>query len=417
MSNYSRRKLKKLRNIKLLIKIKNNSNQKMQQDLEVLFKPIKVGDLEIKNRFMMAALTRMRAKLDGIPHELHAEYYSQRHQAGIILTECTQVAENGTAFPGAAGIYNDAQVILLIDPKQVEGWKKVTEAVHAKGGVIFMQIWHAGRAAIASFQNGVIPVSSSNVPIRFKPHGGGEYSVPTELSKEQINEYVEIFRQGALRAKAAGLDGLELHGANGYLIDQFLRTSANKRTDEYGGSIENRVRFPLEVIDALISVFGAGRVGIKVSPRNQLSQLFQLVDITTRQTKIQLLYTHISSKELSKRNIAFIELMNNNDPSTYENYGYPASRDQVPDLYEKLRPHFNGVLIGNVDLTGATAAKGINDGLFDMASFGRLFISNPDLPARIKNGWPHPLPENASRFYGGGAEGYCDYPFYEPKQE
>ena len=277
----------------------------------------------------------------------------------------------------------------------MEGWKKVCDAVHSLNGRIILQIWHGGRAGRSNII-GEKPIGPSPIPIRtIDKDGNIEYSEePEELSEEGILQVVEEFRKGAENAKIAGFDALEAHGANGYLIDEFLRDSSNKRTDKYGGSVENRCRFPLMVIDALTSVFGPDRVGIKLSPLSKYQDMFDSDPLAT--------YSHLL-KELSRRNISFVEIVRNL-------YGNPE-QDQVKDLWKSLKPYFSGVLIGNGNLTFEEASRCIDEGIIDMATFGRLFISNPDLVERFKNQWE--LSKSLPQFYyTNGKEGYIDYPKY-----
>ncbi|CAD8044049.1 unnamed protein product [Paramecium primaurelia] len=362
----------------------------------ILFKSLKLGELTIPNRIIMAAMTRMRCDNETkVPNNIVADYYSQRASAGLILTECTLVSQRSNAFPGCAGILNE---------EQVEGWKKVIDAVHKKNGRIALQIWHSGRATHSNLQGGQIPWAPSPIAINGVNYAVKQpHEVPHEMTIEDIKLVIQQFKEGAYRAKKAGFDAIELHGANGYLVDQFLRSHSNKRNDLYGGSVENRSRFCLEVIDELIQVFGKGRVGLKVSPLGRYNDMFDEDPIK--------LYTYLF-KELDKRQIAFIEIMNSKDEDNCYGYGHPASEKQVPNLLQQLRPSFKGVIIGNVGLTALTAAQGIEQGLFDAASFGTLYIGNPDLVERFKDNLKL-SDSDPKKYFGGNHEGYSDYPPFQ----
>ena len=369
----------------------------MKNSLPIIFTPLQMGALSLPIRVCMSSLTRVRADpLTGVPNELHQEYYSQRASSGFMLTECTQVLPEATYFPGTCGIHSE---------EQVEGWKKVIDDVHSKGGRILLQIWHAGRAAHSDF-HGKPSISSSALAIREltnTPKGNVPYDTPREMVEEDFKMVSEAFKKGAENAKKAGFDGLELHSANGFLMDQFLRSYPNQRTDKYGGSIENRCRFPLEIVDQLISVFGADRVGVKCSPLGRFKDMYDSDPVA--------LYSYYF-EELSKRNIAFVEVMEAGERHA-PNGKHPAPENQIKgSVAENLRSKFKGVYIANNNFTYETANKFIEQGLADAVTFGRYFISNPDLPARFLNGWP--LQEsNPKTYYGGSAIGYIDYPFYK----
>ena len=344
-----------------------------------LFEATKLGDLTLKNRIVMAPLTRSRAGVERIPNALMAEYYGQRANAGLILTEATVVSAQGIGYAETPGIWSK---------EQVEGWKLTTEAVHQKGGIIFSQLWHVGRISDPLFLNGGVPVAPSVVTPKghvslVRPEKS--YVAPRALALSEIPGIIEDFRKGAENAKLAGFDGVEIHGANGYLPDQFLQTSTNHRTDEYGGSIENRARFLLEVVDAAISVWGANRVGVHLSPQGDANDMG---DANPKET-----FGYVA-RELKKRKIAFIFLRDKQG----ENHLTPF-----------LKKEFEGTVIANEGLTPELAEKTIQDGHADLVSFGKLYISNPDLPERIKNKIPF-TELNFSTLYAKGPTGYTDYP-------
>jgi len=366
----------------------------MQKVFPVLFENYKLGSITLKNRFVMASLTRVRCNPENsIPNDLLVEYYSQRASAGLIISECSAISERGNNFPGCGAIYNK---------EQIQGWKKVTDAVHKKDGKIFIQIWHGGRSTPANKKTGEPPLGPSAIAIKENRANGIPHDIPKEMTHEDIKEVIEQFRQGAINTKEAGFDGIELHGAHGYLVDQFLRDSANKRTDEYGGSIENRCRFCLEVIDALIEVFGAGRVGIKLSPANAFQSMSDNDPLA--------LYSYLL-QQLDKRGIAYVQLRENESP------GQPGSDDkQLNGVCKTLRPFFKGTIVINERLTPEKLTEALESGYADIGAFGKPFISNPDLVERAKNGWPLNA-YDFSTFYGGNEKGYTDYPFYEKNGE
>lgn len=348
--------------------------------MTTLFDPITAGDLNLNHRIMMAPLTRARAiGGDRVPNELMAEYYVQRASAGMILSEATAVTPQGVGYADTPGIWSD---------EQVEGWKKVTSAVHQAGGTILLQLWHVGRISDPSLLNGEAPVAPS--AIAAKGHVSllrplRDYPVPRALELDEIAGVVEAFRNGAENAKRAGFDGVEVHAANGYLIDQFLQDGSNKRTDAYGGPIENRARLLLEVTDACIEVWGAGRVGVHLAPRGDAH------DMGDSDPKAA--FGHVA-RELGKRGIAFI----------------CAREGMGPDrLGPYLKQEFGGVYIANEQMTREIAEQLIAAGEADAVAFGKWFIANPDLPKRLKRG-AELNPARPETFYGSTAEGYTDYP-------
>jgi 2,4-dienoyl-CoA reductase-like NADH-dependent reductase (Old Yellow Enzyme family) len=344
-----------------------------------LFDPIVVGDLTLPNRVIMAPLTRARAGETRIPNAMMADYYVQRASAGLILTEATPVTPQGIGYADVPGVWSK---------EQVEGWKRVTDGVHAAGGRIFLQLWHVGRISDPVFLNGELPVSASAIPAQgnvslLRPER--PFVVPRALETQELAGVVEAFRLGAENAQAAGFDGVELHGANGYLLDQFLQDSTNHRTDQYGGSIENRARLLLEATDAAISVWGPDRVGVHLAPR---ADAHSMGDSDRSAT------FGYAARELGKRKIAFI-----------------CAREAVgPDsLGPQLKKDFGGVYIANEKFSGASAQAALNEGWADAVAFGKDFIANPDLPERLRAGAPLNKWQ-AETFYAPGPKGYVDYP-------
>lgn len=348
--------------------------------MPTLFDPIRIGDLDLPNRVIMAPLTRSRAVGEGrVPNALMAQYYVQRASAGLILSEATAVTPQGVGYADTPGIWSD---------EQVAGWKQVTDAVHAAGGRIFLQLWHVGRISDPVFLNGDLPVAPSAIAAEghvslVRPKRA--YVTPRALETDEIPGIVAAYRRGAQNAKAAGFDGVEVHGANGYLLDQFLQDSTNKRTDAYGGSIENRARLLLEVTDACIEVWGPDRVGVHLAPRCDSHTMGDSDPAAT--------FGYVA-KELGKRRIAFL-----------------CSREALGDdrLGPALKAAFGGVYIANESMTKQTANQLLASGEADAIAFGKLFIANPDLPRRLQIDAPlnEPKPET---FYHPGAEGYIDYP-------
>ncbi len=351
--------------------------------MRTLFDPITVGELTLPNRIVMAPLTRCRASEGRVPNALMAEYYAQRASAGLILSEATSVMPMGVGYPDTPGIWSD---------EQVEGWKPITKAVHAAGGRIFMQLWHVGRVSHPDYLGGELPVAPSAIAPQghvslLRPQR--EYAVPRELTFAELPEIVAAYKKGAENAKKAGFDGVEIHGANGYLLDQFLQDSTNKRTDAYGGSIENRARLALEVTDAVLQVWPAGRVGYHIAPRGDAHTMGDSDPLAT--------FSYLC-RELAKRKLAFV-----------------FARESLGEkrIGPQLKQAFGGVYIANEGFNGETAQKVLDAGEADAVSFGKDFIANPDLPRRLElkqplNRW------DAKTFYGYGASdltlGYTDYP-------
>ena len=347
----------------------------------------------------MAPLTRMRAERPALaPRPLNAEYYAQRATpGGLIIAEASPVLATGFGNPGVPGIYSDAQI---------EGWRAVVDAVHARGGLIFLQLWHVGRVSHSSYQpGGVLPVAPSAVPIAAelktmtadgKP---ASYETPRALETSEVAGIVEAFRQAASNAMQAGFDGVEIHGANGYLIEQFLQSRSNLRTDRYGGSIENRARFLMEITQAVIGVWGASRVGVRLSPYGIANDSGEADPMP--------LYTHVV-QALNPLGLAYLHFI---EPRSSGAGRAEVNHQNVPSAMVLFRPVWKGVLITAGGFTGETAEAAIAEGHADAIAFGRIFISNPDLPRRLREGFPL-TPYNRATFYGGEEKGYTDYPVY-----
>ncbi len=354
-----------------------------------LFSPVKVGPYTLPNRMVMAPMTRLRA-IDSVPQPLMATYYAQRVSAGLIVTECTMVSPLSLGYMNCPGIYSS---------EQVAGWREVTEAVHAKGGRIFLQLWHSGRVSHPSLLGGELPVAPSAVAATgslHTPEGKRTLETPRALETHEISEIVEQFRKGAENALAAGFDGVELHGAFGYLIDQFLQDGSNQRTDEYGGSIEKRSRFLLEVVEAVSSVWGANRVGIKLSPSNTFYGMF---DSNPKAT-----FGYVIDA-LDRFGLGYLHLMEPNEVDL-------ATRDVLQSVTSLFRPIFKGTLITNGGYDQEKGNAILASGDADLVSFGKLFIANPDLPKRFELKAPLNAPDPKT-FYAPDEKGYTDYPFFE----
>ena len=355
-------------------------------DLELLTS-VQVGPYTLRNRMVMAPMTRNRAGDGDAPTPLTATYYEQRSSAGLIVTEGSQVAPEGLGYPNTPGIYSD----LL-----VEGWRRVTEAVHGRGGRIFLQLWHVGRVSDPTLQpGGALPVAPSAIPIRgnYRGRGGSwPYATPRALGLAEIPRVIQQFAEGARRAREAGFDGVEIHGANGYLIDQFLRDGTNQRTDVYGGPVENRTRFLLEVTEAVAGVFGADRVGVRLSPTGDYNDMSDSDPLST---------FGYAAGELGRFGLAYLHVV---APGAWD----PSTREH--QIARTLRERFGGRFILNGGFNRETGNQVISEGLADLVSFGSLFLANPDLPERFAEGAPLNTPDR-STFYGGTEKGYIDYPF------
>ncbi len=350
---------------------------------------IVIGPYRLKNRVWMAPLTRCRADSDRAPTALHAEYYRQRAGAGLIISEATQISPRGVGYPATPGLHSE---------KQVEGWKRVTGAVHDAGGRIFAQLWHCGRVSHSDFHDGEPPLSSSAVAatgMAQTPSGPKPRSVPRAMTIEEIRSTMRDYRAAAENAERAGFDGVELHGANGYLPDQFLRDGVNQRTDEYGGPVENRARFHLEATRELVEVWGASRVGVRLSPSGTFG------DMGDSDRKGTFGYV---VRELGKMGLAYLHIMEAMEGDLkHSEPGY------APIPVSFFRPMTATPIVTNAGFTKEKADLYIREGWADAVAFGTLFISNPDLPARFARGAA--LAEaDPSTFYGGGAKGYTDYP-------
>ena len=351
--------------------------------MPTLLDPITVGDLKLPNRVFMAPLTRSRAVHDRVPNLLMVEYYNQRAAAGLILSEATAVTPMGVGYANTPGIWSDAQVA---------GWREITKGVHARGGHIFLQLWHVGRVSDPMFLDGQLPVAPSAIA------PGGHVSLvrpertfvtPRALETDEIPGVVAAYRQGAENARAAGFDGVEVHGANGYLLDQFLQSNSNQRTDEYGGSVENRARLMLEVTDACIAVWGADRVGMHLAPRGDSHGMGDSDPLAT--------FSYVA-RELGRRKIAFL-----------------CAREHLGEgrIGPQLKAAFGGVYVANERFTHQSGEQVLAAGEADAVAFGQQFIANPDLVWRFAAAAPLNEPDPGT-FYTGGAKGYIDYPTAEP---
>ncbi len=356
----------------------------MNETSKLLLTPVKMGAWELRNRFIMAPLTRCRASAGRIPNKLMAEYYAQRATAGLILSEATAVTPMGVGYPDTPGIWS---------AKQVEGWKQVTNAVHAEGGLIICQLWHVGRVSDPVYLDGKLPVAPSAIALQghvstVRPKR--PYVTPRALETEEIPDIIECYRKGAQNAMEAGFDGVEVHGANGYLPDQFLQDSTNKRTDQYGGPIENRARFMLEAVDAAIDVWGPDRVGLHIAPRCDGQDMG---DSNPRAT-----FTYVA-EQMADRKIAFI---------------FARESQEEPRLGPVLKQAFGGNFIANQELSFERAEQLVRSGEADAASWGIRFIANPDLVRRYELDAPLNQPDPSTFGASGkGAIGYTDYPFLE----
>lgn len=351
--------------------------------MTTLFTPLTIGSLMVPNRIFMAPLTRCRAGEAHIPNDLMVEYYKQRASAGLIIAEATMAMEGNSAFWKEPGIYSTEQIV---------AWQQVTTVVHDAGGRIFLQIWHGGRACHPLLNHGSQPVAPSAIAIADEvrtPEGKKPYAVPRELRDDELPGIVSGFKQAAQNAKTAGFDGIEIHGANGYLLDEFLRDGSNKRSGPYGGSIENRARLILEVLEAVSTVWGSDRVGLRISPLSSYNSMIDSDPVG--------LSTWLANR-LNEYCLAYLHVLRGD-----------VYQQQSGDVMTPIRKHYQGVLIGNMGYTGEEAGKDIAAGKIDAVAFGTSFLANPDLPARIRASAALNEPDPAT-FYTDGAKGYTDYP-------
>ena len=351
--------------------------------------------LSLQNHIVMAPLTRGRAGKERIPNETMAEYYGQRATAGLIITEATTISPQANGWNESPGIYSDAMV---------EGWKLVTEKVHAKGGKIFLQLWHCGRASHSSFHDGKPAIAPSAIKIGGEegihtPKGKEPHETPRAIETAEIPSIVEEYRLAAERAKAAGFDGVEVHSANGYLLDTFMQSRTNQRTDKYGGSIENRFQMLSEVLDAVLTVWDSSRVGVRLSPNGVFN------DMGSPDYREQFLY---AAKQLNEYNLGYLHVM--------DGLAFGFHELGEPMTLKDFRSVYSGPMIGNCGYTQETAEAAIASGDADMIAFGRSFISTPDLVERFANDWELNPDAEVSDWYGaGGSKGYTDFPVYAAK--
>ncbi len=355
-----------------------------------LFEPIALGDIELNNRIVMAPMTRGRAGVERTPNELMAQYYHQRASAGLLITEATVVSPQGNGWVGSPGIYTG---------KMVEGWRLVTRKLKPTGTPVFLQLWHCGRASHSDFHGGALPVSASAVKLNGDgirtPLGKKDYETPKAMTTDDITATVNDYRSAALNAVEAGFSGIEVHSANGYLINQFLDSKTNLRTDQYGGSLENKYRFLKEVMSAVLTVWPSSRVGVRLSPNGVFN------DMGSPDFRETYLYT---IKELNKLKLAYVHIM--------DGLAFGFHQQGEPMSLSEFRAEYDGIIIGNCGYTRETAEERIAAGHADLAAFGRPFITNPDLPERFKNNWPLNPADDMSLWYTPGAEGYADYKPY-----
>ncbi|MEO1617672.1 MAG: alkene reductase [Planctomycetota bacterium] len=356
-----------------------------------LLKPVSIGDLTLRNRVALAPMTRARAGKERLANALMAEYYAQRSSAGLLITEATTISEQANGWNESPGIYTD---------EMAEGWKETTARVHATGGTIFLQLWHCGRASHPAFHGGQKHVAPSAIKIEgdhvHTPEGKKPHETPRALETSEVAGIVDDYRKAAERAMAAGFDGVEIHGANGYLIDTFLQSKTNHRHDQYGGSIENRYRFLEEVIAAVKAVVPSRRIGVRLSPNGVFN------DMGSEDFREQFSYI---AQQLDKLDLAYLHVMDGLGFGFHE-LGDPLTLAELRDLYR-------GVLIGNVGYNQATAEAAVDAGTADLIAIGRPYISNPDLVERYQNNWPLNPDADVSDWYSPqGATGYTDFPMY-----
>lgn len=360
-----------------------------------LFQPLEIGGLTLRNRIVMAPLTRARAGVERMANEMMAEYYTQRASAGLIISEATVVSEQGIGWPQSPGIYTD---------EMAESWKVVVDSVHQAGGRIFLQLWHTGRASHSDFHDGELPVAPSAIAIEgdgvHTSSGKKPYEVPRALETSELPGIVEDYRKAAERAKSAGFDGVEVHSANGYLLDEFLQSKSNHREDQYGGSIENRYRLLGEVVDAVTSVWSSDRVGVRLAPNGSFNDMGSPDYIEQ--------FTYVA-RQLDQYGLAYLHVM--------DGTGFGFHELGPAMTLADFRKVFSGTLMGNVGYTRESAEEAIVDGAADLIAFGRPFISNPDLVERFENEWPLAEMADMSVWYSHDAEGYTDFSTYQAESK
>ena len=358
-----------------------------------LFTDLAIGNIKLKNRVAMAPMTRGRAGDTRVPNELMAEHYYQRASAGLIITEATVVSAEGNGWRGSPGTYTD---------EMVTGWQKVTSKIAPTGTPIFLQLWHCGRASHSDFHNGNLPVSASAVKLNgdhiHTPLGSKEYETPRALSTTEIQNTVNDYKNAAVNAKKAGFSGIEVHSANGYLLNQFLDSKTNQRNDLYGGSVENRYRFLAEVLAAVCEIWPSQQVGVRLSPNGIFNDMGSE---DFRETYIYVI------KELEKLNLGYVHIM--------DGLAFGFHEKGTPMTLQEFREHYSGIIIGNCGYSKEDAEERINSGVADIAAFGRPFISNPDLVDRLRHNHPLTPHEDMSFWYTPDAQGYTDYPEYNPE--
>lgn len=357
-----------------------------------IFDPISMGNLDLKNRIALAPLTRARAGSERVPNSLMAEYYYQRASAGLLITEATVVSKQGIGWVDSPGIYTE---------EMVAGWRKVTDRVSPTGTHMFIQLWHCGRVSHSDFHDGDLPVSASAVKLNGDsirtPLGKRPYETPRALTTDEIKSTVNDYRKAALNAKEAGFSGVEVHAANGYLVNQFLDSKTNQRNDQYGGRVENRFRFLKEMLNAVLEVWRPEQVGVRISPNGLVH------DMGSQDFRETFLYV---AKELNKLNLGYLHVM--------DGLAFGFHEKGKPMTLAEFRPVFKGLIIGNCGYTKEAAQERIAQGHADVIAFGRPFISNPDLPERFKNNWPLNPADDMSLWYTPGPKGYTDYEPFDP---
>lgn len=357
-----------------------------------LFEPLSIGDLHLKNRIVLAPMTRGRAGRERIPNEVMAEYYYQRSTAGLLIAEATAISKQAIGWIDSPGIFSD---------EMVEGWQKVTDKVKSTNTPIFLQLWHCGRASHSDFHNGELPVSASAVKLNgdeiHTPLGSKPYETPRALSVDEIRSTVDDYRKAAVNAKKAGFSGVEVHGANGYLINQFLDSKTNHRDDQYGGSLKNKFRFFKEVLEAVLEIWAPEQVGARISPNGVFN------DMGSEDFRETFLY---AAGELNKFGLGYLHIM--------DGLAFGFHEQGEPMTLQEFKSVYTGIILANCGYTQESAEERLAAGSADMIAFGRPFITNPDLPERFKNNWPLNPAEDMSLWYTPGTEGYTDYVPYKP---